>query len=77
MKIKFNSDDDLPQKKTLQLYNMVIVVGSVFDKGNKDYVWVKCWLDWKMWNIINSILSIYIKMDKNFHCCKNHRVCRY
>ena len=30
MKIKFNSDDDLPLKKTLKLCNMVIVVRSVF-----------------------------------------------
>ena len=30
MKIKFNSNDDLPLKKTLELYSMVIVVRSVF-----------------------------------------------
>ena len=30
MKIKFNSDDDLPLNKTLELRNMVIVVTSVF-----------------------------------------------
>ena len=29
MKIKFNSDDDLPLNKTLELRNMVIVVTSV------------------------------------------------
>ena len=35
MKTKFNSDDDLPLKKTLKLYNMVIVVNSVFlDSSN-------------------------------------------
>ena len=32
MKIKFNSDDDLPLKKTLELYNLEIVVRSVFHK---------------------------------------------
>ena len=37
MKIKFNSGDDLPLKKTLELYNMVIVVRSVFHEGNKYY----------------------------------------
>ena len=36
MKIKFNSDDDLPLKKTLKLYNMV-VVRSVFHEDNKYY----------------------------------------
>ena len=37
MKIKFNSDDDLPFKKTLALYNMIIVVRSVFHEDNKYY----------------------------------------
>ena len=37
MKIKFNSDDDLPLKKTLELYNMIIIVRSVFHEGNKYY----------------------------------------
>ena len=37
MKIKFNLDDDLPLKKTIKLYNMAIVVRSVFHKGNKFY----------------------------------------
>ena len=36
MKIKFHSDD-LPPQKTLELYNMVIVVKSVFHKGKKCY----------------------------------------
>ena len=35
MKIKFNSDDDLPLKKTLKFHNMIIVVRSVFHKDNK------------------------------------------
>ena len=35
MKIKFKSDDDLALKKTLERYNMIIVVGSVFHEGNK------------------------------------------
>ena len=32
--IKFNSDDDLPLKKFLKLYNLSIVVRSVFHGGN-------------------------------------------
>ena len=35
MKVKFNSDDHLPLKKTLELYNMLIVVRSLFHEGNK------------------------------------------
>ena len=41
MKIKFNSDDDsddeLAQKDKLELYNMVIVVRSVFHEGSEYY----------------------------------------
>ena len=37
MKIKFNSDDDLPLKKTLELSNNIIVVKAVFHGGNKYY----------------------------------------
>ena len=37
MKIKFNSDDDLPLKKTLELYNMAIIVRSIFHEDKKHY----------------------------------------
>ena len=37
MKIKFNSDDDLPLKKYLKFCIMVIVARSVFHEGNKYY----------------------------------------
>ena len=37
MKIKYYSNDHLPQKKTLKLYNMIIVVRSVFHEGKKYY----------------------------------------
>ena len=33
MKIKFNSDDDLPLNKTLKLHNLTIIVRSVFEDG--------------------------------------------
>ena len=35
MKIKFNSDDNLPLNKTLKLHNMVIVIRSVFEEHGK------------------------------------------
>ena len=37
MKIKFNSDDDLPLNKTLEILNMIIVVRAVFHENNKYY----------------------------------------
>ena len=37
MKIKFNSDDNLPLNKILKLHNSAIVVRSVFREDNKYY----------------------------------------
>ena len=37
MKIKFNSDGDLPLNKTLELRSMLIVTRSIFHEGNKYY----------------------------------------
>ena len=38
MKIKFNLDDDLTLKKTLELPKMIIVVRAVFHEGNKNII---------------------------------------
>ena len=32
MKIKFDTDDNLPLNKTLQLYNTTVVIRSIFEK---------------------------------------------
>ena len=37
MKIKFDSDDNLPLNKTLKFYNMTIVIRSVFENNGKFY----------------------------------------
>ena len=37
IKIKFNSDDNLPLDEILQLYNLIIVVRSVFQENKKHY----------------------------------------
>ena len=37
MKIKFNSDDDLPLNKILKLHNLTIIVRSVFEEDDKYY----------------------------------------
>ena len=37
VKIKFNSDDNLPLSKILKLHNLTIVVRSVFQEDNKYY----------------------------------------
>ena len=35
MKIEFNSDFDLPMKKTIEFYDIILVVRSVFSDSNK------------------------------------------
>ena len=37
MKIKFNSDDDLPSNKSLKFHNMTITIKSVFKQDGKLY----------------------------------------
>ena len=37
MKIKFNSDDDLPLSKPLKFHAMTIIIRSVFEEDGKSY----------------------------------------
>ena len=37
MKIKFNSDDDLPLSKPLKVHSMTIIIRSVFEEDGKLY----------------------------------------
>ena len=37
MKIKFNSDDDLPSNKQLKFHNMTIIIRSIFEEDGKLY----------------------------------------
>ena len=37
MKIKLNLDDELPLNKTIEIYNVTIVVRTIFYKNNKYY----------------------------------------
>ena len=37
MKIKFNSDDNLPLNKILKLHNLTIIIRSVFEEDVKYY----------------------------------------
>ena len=40
MKIKFNSDDELPLNKKIEIPSMVIVARAVFNENNKYYLQV-------------------------------------
>ena len=37
MKVKFNSDDDLPLNKPLKFHLMIITIGSVFEEDGRLY----------------------------------------
>ena len=38
MKIKFNSDDELPLNKIIEIFTMTIAVRAIFPENNKYYV---------------------------------------
>ena len=40
MKIRFNSDDDLPLNKSLKFYNMSVTIRCVFSEDNELYLQV-------------------------------------
>ena len=40
MRVKFNSDDNLPLNEILRLHNLTIIVRSVFQEDNKYYLQV-------------------------------------
>ena len=72
--MKFNSDDDLPLKKTLKLYNMVIVVRCVFHEDNKYYLQVL--LDESVVSIVLMLEYDKIDMSEGIHANKIKEPCR-
>ena len=37
MKIKFDSDDDLPVNKLMKFYNLTVIIRSIFERNGKYY----------------------------------------
>ena len=37
MKIKFDSDDDLPLNKVMKFYGLTVIIRSIFEKDGKYY----------------------------------------
>ena len=35
MKIQFNSDDDVPLNKTIEIHNVIIIVRAIFHENSK------------------------------------------
>ena len=67
-KSKFDSDADLPLKKILEPYNIIIAVQSVFHEGNECYPY----------NFIIVVETVFHEVNKYYpqaflgHCCINH-----
>ena len=79
MKIKFNSDDNLPLNKILKLHNLIIVVRSVFKEGGKYYshVFVDDTL-YKVWMLEYDRFDISERIDINKTNASNEcDICNY
>ena len=62
MKIKFNSDDNLPLNKTIEISAMTIVARAVFHKNNKYYR--QLFLDEWLHKLLNNIKMLHFdKID--------------
>ena len=72
MKIKFNSDDHLlPLDKTLELYNMIIVVRSLFHEGNECYTQVFFrGINYKRQNLIELMFLKELMLTKPMVCSR-------
>ena len=57
MKIKFNSDGELPLNKTKEILSVIIVVRAIFHEGNKIYVQV--FLDECLYKLLKNIKILY------------------
>ena len=63
MKIKFNSDDNLPLKKPLKFHNMAITIRSVFEEDGKLYP--QLFLDDTLYELdAYRIFRLYTKMSR-------------
>ena len=79
MKIKFNSNDNLPLNKTLKLPNMAIVIRSVFEEHGKFYHQV--YLDeclYELWMLEYDGIDLSERIDINkTDASKECKICHY
>ena len=79
MKIKFNSDDNLPLNKTLKLHNVTIVTRSVFEKNGKCYLQVyldECLYELQMLEHDRIYISERININKT-NASSECKICPY
>ena len=69
MKIKFNSDDNLPWNKILQLHMLAVIVRYVFQEDNKYYpqFFLNVCMNCKCLNIIEYIFQKELMLTKQMH----------
>ena len=69
MKIKFNSDDNLPLNKMLKLYMLTVIVRSVFDEDGKYYskVFLDVCMKYKCQNMIGLTFQKELILTKRMH----------
>ena len=78
MKIKFNSDDNLPLKKTLKLHNSKIVIKSVFEEDVNfilKFIQTSVYMSYERQNKIEDI-SEGIDINKT-NALKQYKICHY
>ena len=79
MKIKFNSDNNLPLNKTLKLHNMTIVVRSVFEEKGEFYPQIyldECLYELQMLEYNKIDISEGIDINKT-NASKECKICHY
>ena len=79
MKVKFNSDDNLPSNKILKLRNITVIVRSVFEEDGKYYPQVfldECLYELQMLEYDRIDISEEIDTNKT-NASKECDVCHY
>ena len=79
MKIKFNSDDDLPLNKPLKFHAMTIIIRSVFKEDGKPYP--QLFLDDNLYDYKNATVRRNWCFRRNWRCktslSKECELCHY
>ena len=67
MKIKFNSDDNLPLNKPLKFHNMTITISSVFEEDGKLYP--QLFLDDTLYELkVTSATKLFFVIKQRWMC---------
>ena len=79
MKIKFDTDNNLPLNKTMKLHNMAIIIRSVFEEDDKFYPQIYldgCFYELQMLEYDKMDISKGIGINKT-NVSKEDHICHY